>query len=87
MTAMRLAYYKLLIIGAPGLGGDLKQNGRDDGWQGHFLAGYVDLVGSQLATSNPDINSINPAGSNIAAAEFCQRQHLCEFNRCLAGRC
>ena len=48
---------------------EVKMDAMTDG-KGHFLAGYVDLVGSQLATSNPDINSINPAGSNVPRLNF-----------------
>ena len=48
---------------------EAKMDALTDG-KGHFLAGYVDLVGSQLTASNPDINPINPAGSNVPRLNF-----------------
>ncbi len=46
--------------------------------KGHFLEGYIDLVGTNPTTSNPDLNAVHPAGAQAPRLKFAKDQQTPE---------
>ncbi len=54
-----------------------KMDALTDG-KGHFLEGYIDLVGTNPTTSNPDLNAVHPAGAQAPRLKFAKDQQTPE---------